>query len=78
MTLEETKQHKENIPVTSVSMSSPAGCLEEVFMGFTNGAPDMDGKTLAKIAKDCNLYDKKFTVTDVDLIFAKVKDKGTR
>ncbi len=38
----------------------------------------MDGKTLAKVAKDCNLYDKKFTATDVDLIFAKEKDKGAR
>lgn len=38
----------------------------------------MEGKTLAKVAKDCNLYDKKFTATDVDLIFAKVKTKGAR
>lgn len=33
----------------------------------------MDGKTFAKVSKDCNLLDKKLTPTDVDLIFAKVK-----
>ena len=38
----------------------------------------MDGKTLAKLAKDCHLLDKKLTVTDIDLIFAKVKTKGAR
>ena len=38
----------------------------------------MEGKTFAKLAKDCNLLDKKFTVTDIDLIFAKVKTKGAR
>ncbi len=38
----------------------------------------MDGKTLAKLAKDCNILDKKFTSVDIDIIFSKVKAKGTR
>lgn len=38
----------------------------------------MEGKSFAKIAKDCKLLDKKLTATDVDLIFAKVKDKAER
>ena len=38
----------------------------------------MDGKTWAKVAKDCKLIDKKLTTTDVDLIFAKSKDKAER
>ncbi len=38
----------------------------------------MDGKTFAKVAKDCKLIDKKFTATDVDLIFAKAKDTTER
>ena len=51
----------------------------------------MDGKTFAKLVKDCvnnnnivkilnfqGLLDKKLTTTDVDLIFAKVKDKAAR
>ena len=33
----------------------------------------MDGKTYAKLAKDCKLIDKKLTTTDIDLSFAKVK-----
>jgi hypothetical protein len=38
----------------------------------------MDGKTFAKVAKDCKILDKKLTATDIDLIFAKVKDKAAR
>lgn len=38
----------------------------------------MDGKTFTKFAKDTKLVDKKLTVTDVDLIFAKAKAKTER
>jgi hypothetical protein len=38
----------------------------------------MDGRQFAKLCKDCNLLDKKFTTVDVDLFFAKVKDKTAR
>ena len=38
----------------------------------------MEGKTLAKLAKDCGLIEKKFTTVDIDIIFAKVKSKGAR
>jgi len=38
----------------------------------------MDGKTFAKLAKDTGILDKKLTGTDIDLIFAKVKDKAAR
>jgi hypothetical protein len=58
--------------------NNPAGSLEEVFLGFTGGANDMDGKTFAKMAKDTKILDKNLTATDIDLIFAKVKDKAAR
>jgi hypothetical protein len=38
----------------------------------------MDGKTFAKMAKDCKILDKALTATDIDLVFAKVKDKAAR
>ena len=38
----------------------------------------MDGKSWAKLCKDTKLIDKKMTATDVDLIFAKSKDKSER
>ena len=38
----------------------------------------MDGKVFAKVAKDCKILDKKLTTTDVDIIFAKIKDKSGR
>ena len=58
--------------------SAPASTLEELFFGFTNGAAEMEGKTLVKVCKDCGLMDKHLTTTDIDLIFAKVKAKGAR
>ena len=58
--------------------NTPAASLEEVFLGFTGGAADMGGKTFAKMSKDTKILDKKLTATDIDLIFAKVKDKAAR
>lgn len=37
----------------------------------------MDGKTYAKVAKDCKVLDKKLTSTDIDLSFAKVKTSSS-
>jgi DNA-binding phage protein len=59
-------------------VSNPAGSLEEVFLSFTGGAHEMEGKTFAKVAKDCALLDKKLSATDMDLIFAKIKTKAAR
>jgi hypothetical protein len=38
----------------------------------------MEGKQFAKVIKDNKLLDKKVTSTDIDLIFAKIKDKAAR
>jgi hypothetical protein len=80
--LEEVKQEKENLKPhllkVHIQSTQPASTLEDVFLGFTGGQDDMDGKTLAKLAKDCDLIDKKFTTVDIDIIFAKVKSKGAR
>lgn len=58
--------------------TNPAGSIDEVFLGFTGDAAEMDGKTFAKLAKDTKILDKNLTATDIDLIFAKVKDKAAR
>eukprot|EP00931_Biecheleriopsis_adriatica_P066788 TRINITY_DN41060_c0_g1_i1.p1 TRINITY_DN41060_c0_g1~~TRINITY_DN41060_c0_g1_i1.p1 ORF type:complete len:388 (+),score=66.73 TRINITY_DN41060_c0_g1_i1:48-1211(+) len=52
--------------------------IQKGFEHFTAGSRDMDGKTFVKVCKDTGLVDKKFTATDVDLIFAKVVTKGQR
>lgn len=52
--------------------------LTQVFRDYCGKETTMEGKSFAKLAKDCNLLDKKLTATDVDLIFAKVKDKTER
>ncbi len=52
--------------------------LESVFRNFAGGSHEMDGRQFAKLCKDAGLLDKKLTATDVDLIFAKVKDKSAR
>jgi hypothetical protein len=53
--------------------------MKEVFLNFCGeGHDEMDGKTFAKFAKDCEVINKKCTTTDIDLTFAKVKDKAAR
>ena len=74
--LEERKN--ESVKVL-VMPSAPASSIEEVFFGFTNSQPEMDGKTFVKLCKDCSLMSKHaLTTTDVDLIFARVKAKAAR
>ncbi|CDJ38283.1 hypothetical protein, conserved [Eimeria tenella] len=53
--------------------------LEEAFRVYTKGAAEMDGRTFGKMLKDCGvLSSSKMTAVDADLIFAKVKDKGSK
>ena len=52
--------------------------LTHVFRGYCGKDTTMEGKSFAKLAKDCDLLDTKLTNTDVDLIFAMVKDKSKR
>lgn len=56
----------------------PWGTVERTFQAFCGTKPDMDGKTFAKLCKDSGLIDKALTATDVDIIFAKVVQKGQR
>jgi len=49
-----------------------------VFNSFNGKEKTMEGKVFSKLCKDCKLYDKKYTTTDADLIFAKVKSKTER
>lgn len=75
-------EEEEKVPVKKMAQmsvqQSAASSLDEVFHGFTNGAEEMDGKTFAKMAKDTKILDKALTATDIDLIFAHVKDKAAR
>mmetsp|Transcript_44873 Transcript_44873/g.130718 ORF Transcript_44873/g.130718 Transcript_44873/m.130718 type:complete len:1266 (-) Transcript_44873:88-3885(-) len=54
------------------------GTVERTFKAFCGARQDMDGKSFAKLCKDCGLVDKALTVTDVDIVFAKVVTKGQR
>ena len=50
--------------------------LEQIFKSFAGGKNEMSNKEFPKLNKDCGLLDKKYTTTDVDIIFTKVKDKN--
>jgi hypothetical protein len=58
--------------------SNPTYSLEDIFKSYNNGKSDMANKDFAKLNKDCGLTDKKYTTTDVDLVFTKVKDKTAK
>jgi len=52
--------------------------VKDVFLAYCGKETTMEGKSFAKVAKDLKLIDKNLTATDVDLIFAKIKDKAAR
>ena len=54
------------------------GGLKGIFQSFANGKPEMESKQFSKLVKECKLIDKKFTNNDVDIVFAKVKVKGSK
>ena len=50
-----------------------------MFNAYCGKETTMDGKSFAKLAKDLKLVDNKsLNATDVDLIFAKIKEKTAR
>jgi len=50
-----------------------------VFYNYCGKENTMDGKTFQKFFRDLKLIDSKsLTSTDIDLIFAKIKDKAAR
>ena len=77
---EESKIEKPKKPkvVKEAEYPSEPTTMKELYAQFTAGASDMDGKVFAKLCKDCKVISKDCTATDVDLTFAKVKDKAAR
>ena len=63
---------------TKAGAGGGAASLKDVFSEFAGGAKEIDGKTFAKFAVDCKVVNKSCSKTDIDLIFAKVKDKTAR
>jgi len=57
--------------------SASSAALLESFQAFAGGH-EMDGRTWVKCLKDSMLLDEDFTTVDADLIFARVKSRGTR
>jgi len=62
----------------SADPSADPGVLSTFLSFCGEGHEDMDGRCFLKLCKDCGLMDKKLGSTDVDLIFAKVVEKGKR
>eukprot|EP00918_Siedleckia_nematoides_P034748 GHVU01075542.1.p1 GENE.GHVU01075542.1~~GHVU01075542.1.p1 ORF type:complete len:158 (+),score=31.34 GHVU01075542.1:12-485(+) len=52
--------------------------MEAVYKEYIGTKTEMDGRTFAKLCKEKGLFDKGYTPTDCDLIFAKVKERGKK
>ena len=52
--------------------------LHVLFNRFTNNALEMDGIQFAKLCKDTHMLDSRFNSTDVDLLFARIKDESAQ
>ena len=51
--------------------------LEKVFSLYTRNKSKMTTNQFVKVFKDNKLLDKNFNSTSIDIIFSKVKTKGT-
>merc|ERR1712083_183127 len=63
-------------PSLTLKSENLLGTIEGAFLAFSSNGREMDGKEFAKVCKDCNLFDKKFCPQDVDILFAKICEKG--
>lgn len=51
----------------------------EAFASFGTGPQnEMDNSHFSKMLKECKIVDAKYTATDVDLLFSRIKSKGAR
>jgi len=58
--------------------SQKLNSIEDVFNSFSAGKAEMSNKEWLKTNKDCGLLDKKYTTTDVDINFSKIKTKTSK
>ena len=58
--------------------SKKLNSIEDVFNSFSAGKAEMSNKEWLKTNKDCGLLDKKYTTTDVDINFSKIKTKTSK
>eukprot|EP00747_Dinoflagellata_sp_TGD_P027135 gnl/TRDRNA2_/TRDRNA2_132407_c0_seq1.p1 gnl/TRDRNA2_/TRDRNA2_132407_c0~~gnl/TRDRNA2_/TRDRNA2_132407_c0_seq1.p1 ORF type:complete len:500 (-),score=118.75 gnl/TRDRNA2_/TRDRNA2_132407_c0_seq1:188-1687(-) len=52
--------------------------VDSMFKAYAGKGDDIDGREFAKVCVDCNLYDRRFTKNDVDIVYAKICVKGER
>ena len=58
-------------------MENPLSVLEKPFAQYTNNSPEMNGRTFVKVFQDNHLIGKDLSSTDLDIIFSKIKTKGS-
>ncbi|KAG2464926.1 NU153 protein, partial [Polypterus senegalus] len=81
----ENKNPDSNGTSETGSVSNEIGELEEAFRKFAVHGDtratgrELNGKNWSKLCKDCGIIDgKNITITDVDIVFSKVKNKSGR
>ncbi|XP_028673092.1 tubulin polymerization-promoting protein-like isoform X1 [Erpetoichthys calabaricus] len=85
LAMAENKTPDSNGTSEAGSVSNEIGELEEAFRKFAVHGDtratgrELNGKNWSKLCKDCGIIDgKNVTITDVDIVFSKVKNKSGR
>lgn len=60
-----------------IIMENPLSALDKTFALYTNNGPDMNGRTFVKVFQDSNLLGKDLSSQELDIIFSKIKTKGS-
>ena len=59
-------------------MENSLSLLDKPFAKYTNNGPEMDGRTFVKVFQDSKITGKDLSTIDLDIIFTKVKAKGSK
>lgn len=51
--------------------------MKNLFHKYSHNQNAIDGQTFAKLCKDNKLLSEKVTIKDVDIVFRKIKEKGS-
>ena len=78
MSIAKPKLNTSPIKLRADSDISLSTSLANIYIDYSKNANGIDGSRFLKFCKDASLFDSKFRPEDLDIVFTKFKEKGSR
>ena len=78
MSVAKPKPTSSPIKLRADSDNSLSTSLANIYIDYSKNANGIDGSRFLKFCKDASLFDSKFRPEDLDIVFTKFKEKGSR